>query len=150
MDAPLKIKLNELLHEAMKSKDEVTRDTIRMVLTSLKLTEVEKKQELDDAGILGLIQKEIKMRHESIVDFKKGGRQDLVDRAEKEIKVLEQFLPKQLSDEELNALIQAAISESGAVAMTDMGKVMKIVIPQVKGQASSDRISGMVKEILSK
>jgi len=150
MDAPLKIKLNDLLHNSMRNKDDVARDTVRMVLTNLKLTEVEKKQSLDDAGILGLIQKEIKMRHESINDYKKGNRQDLVDRAESEINVLEQFLPKQLSDDELKVIIQAAIAESGAVAISDMGKVMKIAIPKVQGQASSDRISGLVKELLSK
>lgn len=150
MDAPLKTKFREILHDAMRNKDEVTRDTIRMVLTSLKLAEVEKKQTLDDAGILALVQKEIKMRHESILDFKKGNRQDLVDRTEKEIKVLEQFLPKQLSDDELKEIIRTAIAEVGAITMTDMGKVMKIAIPKSQGQASSDRISGFVKELLSK
>ncbi len=149
MEASLKIKLNELLHEAMKSKDDITRDTVRLVLTSLKLAEVEKKQEMDDAGILALIQKEIKTRHESINDYRKGNRQDLVDQAEKEIKVLEQFLPKQLSDEELKSIIQAAVTELGASTMADMGKVMKIVIPKVQGQAASDRISGFVKELLA-
>lgn len=149
MEASLKIKLNELLHEAMKSKDDITRDTVRLVLTSLKLAEVEKKQEMDDAGILALIQKEIKTRHESINDYRKGNRQDLVDQAEKEIKVLEQFLPKQLSDEELKSIIQAAVTELGAATMADMGKVMKIVIPKVQGQAASDRISGFVKELLA-
>jgi uncharacterized protein len=150
MDAPLKTKFNELLHDAMRSKDEITRDTIRMVLTNLKLTEVEKKTTLDDAGILLIVQKEIKMRHESILDFKKGNRQDLVERSEKEIKVLEQFLPKQLSDDELKEIIVASISETGASTMTDMGKVMKLAISKTQGQASSDRISGLVKELLSK
>ncbi len=150
MDAPLKNKLNDLLHEAMRNKDEVTRDTIRLVLTNLKLTEVEKKMELDDASIMNLLQKEIKMRYESITEFKKGNRPDLVERAEKEVKVLEQFLPKQLSDDELKAIVSAAISEVDAKSLADMGKVMKVVISNVKGQATSDRISGFVKEILSK
>lgn len=150
MDTPLKTKFNELLHDAMRNKDEITRDTIRMVLTNLKLTEVEKKTTLDDAGILSIVQKEIKMRHESILDFKKGNRQDLVERSEKEIKVLEQFLPKQLSDAELKEIIVASISETGASTMTDMGKVMKLAISKTQGQASSDRISGLVKELLSK
>jgi uncharacterized protein YqeY len=149
MDAPLKIKLNDLLHESMKAKDEVTKDTIRLVLTSLKLSEVEKKQEMDDAGILALIQKEIKSRHEAIADFKKGNRVDLVTRAEAEIKVLEQFLPKQLSDDELKVIVSSAIAEVGAASMADMGKVMKVVIPKVQGQASSDRISAFVKEHLA-
>lgn len=150
MDAPLKVKLNDLLHESMKSKDEVTRDTIRLVLTSLKLSEVEKKQEMDNAGILALIQKEIKSRHEAITDFKKGNRADLVTRAEAEIKVLEQFLPKQISDDELKAIIASAVTEVGAASMADMGKVLKVVIPKVQGQAASDRISSFVKELLAK
>lgn len=149
MDAPLKIKLNDLLHESMKAKDEVTKDTIRLVLTSLKLSEVEKKQEMDDAGILALIQKEIKSRHEAIADFKKGNRADLVTRAEAEIKALEQFLPKQLSDDELKVIVSSAIAEVCAASMADMGKVMKVVIPKVQGQASSDRISAFVKEHLA-
>ena len=91
MEESLKDKFNSLLHEAMKKKDEVTRDTMRMVLTNLKLAEVEKMQTLDNAAILSLIQKEIKSRHESIEDFIKGNRQDLITRAEAEIKVLEQF-----------------------------------------------------------
>jgi uncharacterized protein YqeY len=150
MESQLKAKFNELLHESMRSHDETTRDTMRMVLTSLKLAEVEKKQELDDVAVLALVQKEIKTRHESILDFKKGNREDLVEKTEKEIKVLEQFLPKQLADDELKSIIEAAIKEVNAVTMTDMGKVMKVVIPQVQGKAASDRISALVKELLQK
>lgn len=148
MASELKNKFNELLHESMRSHDEISRDTMRMLLTSLKLAEVEKKQELDDTAVLALVQKEIKSRHESIVDFKKGNRPDLIEKAEKEIKVLEQFLPKQLSDEELHAVVVEAIKELDAQNPSDMGKVMKIVIPKVQGKASSDRISGLVKQLL--
>jgi uncharacterized protein YqeY len=150
MASQLKIKFNDLLHDSMRNHDDVSKDTMRMVLTNLKLAEVEKREELDDAAVLGLVQKEIKMRHESILDFKKGNRQDLVDRTEKEIKVLEQFLPKQLTDEELKSIIEAAIKESGAAGIAEMGKVMKIAIPQAQGKASSDRISALVKELLLK
>jgi uncharacterized protein YqeY len=134
----------------MRNHDDIARDTMRVILTSLKLAEVEKKAELDDAAVLALVQKEIKTRHESILDFQKGNRQDLVEKTEKEIKVLEQFLPKQLSDEELITIVKAAIQETNAIGMADMGKVMKLVIPQVQGKASSDRISVMVKESLQK
>lgn len=150
MASQYKTKFNELLHESMKNHDDISRDTMRMILTSLKLAEVEKKQELDDAAVLALVQKEIKTRHESILDYQKGNRLDLVESSEKEIKVLEQFLPKQLTDEELKGMIDSAIKEVNASTMTDMGKVMKIVIPNVQGKASSDRISGMVKELLQK
>lgn len=148
MGSELKNKFNELLHESMRNHDDIARDTMRMVLTSLKLAEVEKKGELDDAAVLSLVQKEIKTRHESILEFKKGNREDLAGNTEKEIKVLEQFLPKQLSDDELKAIVSAAVQEVNAVNMADMGKVMKIVIPKVQGKASSDRISTMVKELL--
>ncbi len=150
MDAPLKTKLNDMLHDAMRNKDEVSRNTVRMVLTSLKLAEVEKNQPLDDAGIMSLIQKEIKMRHESIADFIKGNRPDLVENNEKEIKVLEQFLPKQLSDDEVKAIVDSAIKEVGAASIADMGKVMKTILPKIQGKASSDRISTFVKELLQK
>jgi uncharacterized protein YqeY len=148
MPSELKMKFNEMLHESMKSHDEITRNTMRMVLTALKMAEVEKKEELEDAAVMSLVQKEIKSRRESIIDFKKGNREDLVESTEKEIKVLEQFLPKQLSDDELKAIVDSAIQETGASTPTDMGKVMKIAIPKTQGKASSDRISAMVKELL--
>ena len=150
MEISLKDKFNNLLHESIKSHDEVSRDTMRMILTNLKLIEVEKKQPLDDAAILSLVQKEIKMRHESIEEFKKGNRQDLVERSEAEVKVLEQFLPKQLSDEEIRAVVQTAISEVGASSIADMGKVMKAALPKLQGKAASDRVSSTVKELLQK
>jgi uncharacterized protein YqeY len=146
----LKEKFNNLLHEAMKNRDDVARDTMRLLLTNLKLLEVEKKQTLDDTAILALIQKEIKSRHESIEEFKKGNRQDLVERSQAEIKVLEQFLPKQLSDEEVKAIVTATVAEVGATSMADMGKVMKTALPKMQGQAASDRVSAMVKELLQK
>jgi uncharacterized protein YqeY len=150
MEISLKEKFNNLLHESIKGHDEVARDTMRMILTNLKLIEVEKKQPLDDAAILSLVQKEIKMRHESIEEFKKGNRQDLVERSEAEVKVLEQFLPKQLSDEEIRAVVQTAISEVGASSIADMGKVMKAALPKMQGKAASDRVSSTVKELLQK
>lgn len=148
MTTGLKDQFNNLLHEAMRNHDEVTRDTMRMILTNLKLAEVEKKQPLDEAALLALVQKEIKIRHESIEDFKKGNRPDLVERTEAEIKVLEQFLPKQLTDEELRKIVADTIAEVGAQAPSDMGKVMKAVLPKIQGKAGSDRVSALVKELL--
>lgn len=150
MPSEMKMKFNDMLHESIKNHDEITRNTMRMILTSLKLAEVEKRQELDDSAILSLVQKEIKSRIESIQDFKKGGRQDLIDTTEKEIRVLEQFLPKQLTDDELKTIVTAAIKEVNASTPADMGKVMKITIPQIQGRASSDRISSLVKDLLQK
>jgi uncharacterized protein len=150
MSAALKDKFNDLLHESMKNHDDVTRDTMRMVLTNLKLTEVDKQTTLDDTAILGIVQKEIKSRNESIEEFKKGNRPDLIERTAAEIKVLEQFLPKQLSDDEIRLIIEQAISESGATSISEMGKVMKIALPKMQGKAASDRVSSMVKQLLQK
>lgn len=150
MCASMKDQFNDLLHESMKNHDEVARDTMRMVLTNLKLAEVEKKTTLDDTAIISLVQKEIKTRNESIEDFKKGGRTDLIERTSAEIKVLERFLPKQLSDEEIRSIVQATITEVQAAAISDMGKVMKAALPKMQGQAASDRVSTIVKELLNK
>jgi uncharacterized protein YqeY len=146
----MKDQFNDLLHESMKNHDEVARDTMRLVLTNLKLTEVEKKQPLDDTAIISLVQKEIKTRNESIEDFKKGGRADLIERTAAEIKVLERFLPKQLSDDEIRSIVHATITEINASAISDMGKVMKAALPKMQGQAASDRVSSIVKELLNK
>ena len=150
MSSTLKDKFNDLLHESMKNHDDVTRDTMRMVLTNLKLTEVDKQTTLDDQAILGIVQKEIKSRNESIEEFKKGNRPDLIERTSAEIKVLEQFLPKQLSDDEIRSIVEQAIAETGAASVSDMGKVMKVALPKMAGQASSDRVSSMVKALLQK
>jgi uncharacterized protein YqeY len=105
---------------------------------------------LDDLAVTGLIQKEIKNRREAIEEAKKANRPDLIDDNEAEIKVLEVFLPKAMSAEELRTLVEAAIAETGAVAPNDMGKVMKIVMPKVAGRAPNDMISAAVKELLTK
>lgn len=145
-----KIQLNESMKDAMKSGDEVRKRTVRMVLAAIKQVEVDKQTPLEDLAIVGLIQKEIKNRREAIEEAKKANRLDLVNDNEVEIKVLEVFLPKAMPAEELHALVQAAIAETGASAPNDMGKVMKIVMPKVAGRAPNDMISAMVKELLAK
>lgn len=145
-----KIQLNESMKDAMKSGDEVRKRTVRMVLAAIKQVEVDKQTPLEDLAIVGLIQKEIKNRREAIEEAKKANRLDLVNDNEVEIKVLEVFLPKAMPAEELRALVQAAIAETGVSAPNDMGKVMKIVMPKVAGRAPNDMISAMVKELLAK
>lgn len=145
-----KIQLNESMKDAMKSGDEVRKRTVRMVLAAIKQVEVDKQTPLEDLAIVGLIQKEIKNRREAIEEAKKANRPDLVNDNEVEIKVLEVFLPKAMPAEELRALVQAAIAETGASAPNDMGKVMKIVMPKIAGRAPNDMISAMVKELLTK
>jgi len=144
-----KAKLNESMKEAMKSGDELRKRTVRMVLAAIKQVEVDKRTDLDEMAITALIQKEVKNRREALEEAKKANRDDLVAANESEIKVLEEFLPKAMSADELRALVQAAITETGASAPSDMGKVMKIVMPMVAGRAPNDAISSMVKELLN-
>jgi hypothetical protein len=144
-----KTKLQENLKDAMRANDEVQKRTIRMALTAMRLAEVEKMSPLDEPGQIAIIQKEIKGRHESIADAQKAGRPDLIPDNEAEIKVLEAYLPAQLSDEALQALVRDAIAEVGAKTPADMGKVMKEILPRIKGQAPSDKVSQMVKQALA-
>ncbi len=138
------------MKDAMKSGDEVRKRTVRMVLAAIKQVEVDKQTPVEDLAIVALIQKEIKNRREAVEEAKKANRPELVNDNEAEIKVLEVFLPKAMPAEELRALVQAAIAETGASAPTEMGKVMKLVMPRVAGRAPNDMISSTVKELLSK
>jgi len=146
----IKTQINESVKDAMKSGDEVRKRTLRMVLAAVKQVEVDKRIAVDDLAVVALIQKEIKNRREAVEEAKKASRPDLIEENEVEIKVLEVFLPKAMPAEELRALVQAAIAETGAAAPSDMGKVMKVVMPKVAGRAPNDMISSTVKELLSK
>ncbi len=145
-----KTKLNESIKDAMKTGDEVRKRTVRMVLAAVKQSEVDKRAEMDDMAIVALIQKEIKNRREALEEAKTANRSDLIADNEAEIKVLEVFLPQAMPADELRALVQAAIAETGAAAPSDMGKVMKVVMPKVAGRAPNDMISAAVKELLPK
>ena len=144
----IKTQLNDSMKDAMKSGDEVRKRTVRMVLAAVKQAEVDKRIELDDMAVMNLIQKEMKNRRESMEEAKKANRADLVEANEAEIKVLEVFLPKAMPAEELRALVQSAIDETGASTPADMGKVMKAVMPKVAGRAPNDIVSATVRELL--
>src|SRR5512142_804849 len=146
----IKTQLNEAMKQAMRANDDVARRTTRMALAAIKQAEVDKRTTLDDAAVIALLQKEIKNRREAIQEAQKANRADLVADNEAEIKVLEGFLPKAMSQEELRALAQQAITETGAASQTDMGKVMKALMPKVAGRAAGDQVSAVVKELLSK
>jgi uncharacterized protein len=146
----IKTKLNDSVKDAMKSGDEVRKRTLRMVLAAVKQAEVDKQIELDDLAVIGLIQKEIKNRREALEEATKAQRNDLVSENEAEIKVLEAFLPQAMPAEELQALVRAAIAETGASAPSDMGKVMKIVMAKVAGRAPNDKVSQAVRDQLQK
>ena len=146
----IKTQLNESMKDAMKSGDEVRKRTVRMALAAIKQTEVDKRTELDDAAVMSLLQKEIKNRRESLEEARKANRPDLIQANEAEIEVLQAFLPKAMPAEELRALVQAAIAETGAASSADMGKVMKTLMPRVAGRAPNDMVSATVRELLQK
>jgi uncharacterized protein YqeY len=146
----IKTQLNDSMKDAMKSGDEVRKRTVRMVLAAVKQAEVDKRIELDDMAVINLIQKEVKNRREAVEEAKKADRSDLVSENEAEIAVLEVFLPKAMPQDELKAIVQAAITETGASTPADMGKVMKIAIGRVAGRAPNDKISSTVREMLQK
>ena len=146
----IKAQLNDSMKDAMKSGDEVRKRTVRMALAAVKQVEVDKRTELDDIAVMGLLQKEIKNRREAIEEAKKANRPDLIEANEAEIHVLQAFLPKAMPAEELRALVQAAITETDAGSLADMGKVMKTVMPKVAGRAPNDMVSATVRELLQK
>ena len=145
----LKQTFEEAMFDSMRKKDALTRDTLRLVLTAIKQAEVDARKPLDDAGILSIIQKEVKIRKETLSELEGSGRTDLIEKAQSEVKVLEHFLPAQLSDEELSSLALKVIQEVSANAPSDMGKVMKSLLPLVQGKASPDRVSQIVRKLLS-
>jgi Uncharacterized conserved protein len=145
-----KEKLQSELKEALRSGNNVRKTTIRMALSSIKLAEVEKGSALDEATLISIIQKEIKIRQEALQDALKADRMDLIDANKAEINVLESFLPKQLSDDELRKMIIEVISEVQATTPTDMGKVMKSLLPRIQGRAPNDQVSRLVRELLTK
>ena len=146
----IKTQLNDSMKDAMKSGDEVRKRTVRMALASIKQVEVDKRVELDDLAVTNLLQKEVKNRREALEEAKKANRADLVSANEAEIRVLEAFLPNAMPAEDLRAIVQAAIAESGAAGPGDMGKVMKLVMPRVAGKAPNDMVSAAVRELLQK
>jgi uncharacterized protein len=150
----LKQKLESDLHSAMRNRDNVRKQTIRMILTNIKLTEVEKNKTLDDVEIINLLYKEAKTRQEAIEDAKKANRPDLIQANQDEIAVVEGYLPKSLSDDEIRDIAQAVIEElkssNPTVSSADMGKVMKSTLLQTAGRAPNDKISRVVRSLLQK
>lgn len=140
--------LQAALKDAMRAGDELTKRTLRMVISAIRLNEVEKGAKLDDAGVIAVLQKEVKSRQESISDAQKANRPDLEAESRAEIEVLEKFLPKAYSEAELEALVREAIAETGAASQKDMGKVMKALMPRLQGRATGDQTSQAVRRLL--
>lgn len=137
------------LHQAMRDGDDVRKRTLRMVLTAVKLAEVEKMEPLEESELIAVIQKEAKMRRESIEFAGRAERQDLIAPLESELALLHTYLPKPFSEEELRALAQEAITEIGASGPQDMGKVMKNLTPKVQGRADGKAVSEAVRGLLA-
>ena len=144
--------INKALTEAQKAKNERTVSTLRMVNSTLKNADIEARttgKPLGDAEVLSILQKMIKQRQESVEMYKKGAREDLVKQEEEEIAVISAYLPKQMSEAEVGAAIDAAIAETGAAGMKDMGKVIALLRGKYAGQMDFGKASGLVKAKLS-
>ncbi|MCC3863283.1 GatB/YqeY domain-containing protein [Terrisporobacter petrolearius] len=144
----LKQKLQEDLKSSMKNKDAIKKSVITLIRASIKQYEVDNRVELGDNEIVDLIAKQLKQTRDSREEFLKAGREDLVSKAEAEIEVLKEYLPQQLSEEELNKIVISTISEVGATSMKDMKKIMTSIMPKVKGRADGKLINELVKKNL--
>jgi len=148
--SPLKDRVTEDMKAAMRAKDAARLSTIRMLLAACKQREVDERIELDDAAVIGLVDKLIKQRKDSIAAFQQAGRTDLVDKETAEVKVLEAYLPQRLSADEVAVVVAALVTELGASGPGDMGKVMGAVKTRLAGKADMGLVSAAVKQALSK
>jgi len=140
--------LQSELQDAIRSGDSLKKDTLRLALSSIKLVEVEKRGPLDEGGILSVLQKEAKLRHEAIEEAKTAGREDLLDELNASLKIIESYLPHPLNEKEVIQLAQEAISETGAGSPKEMGQVMKVLMPRIQGRADGKMVSGVVRSLL--
>ncbi len=141
----LKDRLQEEMKNAMRSKDKERLGVIRLIMAAIKQREVDERITLDDAQVLAVFDKMLKQRRESISQFAQAGRDDLAAKEAAEVEVIQQFMPEALSEAELDKIIEAAIAESGATSIKDMGKLMGILRPQVQGKADMGEVSSKVK-----
>ena len=146
----LKEILADDLKSAMKDKDIIRKNVVQMVRAAVLQVEKDNKVTLDDDGVLDVIAKQLKQRRDSLPDYEKSGREDLIADLKAEMDVLMKYLPEQLSEDELRTIVEAAIASTGASSMKDMGKVMSEVMPKVKGRADGKMINEIAKAILTK
>ena len=144
----LKRRLDDDLKEAMRSGDRLRRSVIRLLRAAIKNEEIAAQRELDDAGVVDVLTRQVKQRRDSIEAFTQGGRQDMVDNEQAEVAVILEYLPRQMDADELTALVKLAIDETGAAGPADMGKVMGRVMPQVKGRAQGGQVSAIASRLL--
>ena len=144
----LKEQLTADMKEAMKNKEKERLAVIRMVRGAIRQQEIDGQKELGEEDVIAVISKEVKMRRDSIEEFQKGGREDLVEKTQAEIDVLLPYLPAQLSEEEVKELVKTAVEQTGAATPKDMGKVMGVLMPKVKGRADGKMVNTIVKSFL--
>ncbi|MBR3575938.1 MAG: GatB/YqeY domain-containing protein [Clostridia bacterium] len=145
----LKEKLLDEMKIAMREKDNVRKDAIQMVRASILQYEKDNKVELDDEGVIDIITKEVKRYKDALPDYEKSGRQDLVDELNAKVAILMPYLPEQLTEDEVRAIVKAVVEETGATSMREMGKIMGAVMPKVKGRFDGRLLNNIVKEYLS-
>ncbi len=149
MSSALQDQIQDAMKTAMKGGDKERLAVIRLMMSAMKQVEVDERIELDDNRVLGVLDKMVKQRRESISQFQAGGRDDLADKEQAEIDIISDFLPQALTEAEIDTIINTAISQTGAASMKDMGKVMGIVKPQITGRADMGAVSGKIKSLLS-
>ena len=145
----LRERVNEDMKSAMKAREAERLATIRLLLAAMKQREVDERITLDDAGVVAVVEKMLKQRKDSVQQYEQAGRTDLADREKAEMAILSGYLPQQMADAELDAVVAAAVASSGAKSPADMGKVMAIVKPQVAGKADMGKVSALVKAKLA-
>ena len=145
----LKVRISDDMKAAMRAKDAPRLSAIRLLLSAMKQKEVDERVELSDADVIAIIDKMLKQRRESIVQFEKGGRQDLADTEKFEVGVLQAYMPQALSDAEIEAEVAVSMQTSGAKAIADMGKVMAILKPKLAGRADMGKVSALIKAKLA-
>ena len=144
----LKDRIREDLKKAMKGRDEVAVRTLRMVIAAIRNFEVEKIKEATDEDVIAVLQKEAKKRKEAIEQYKAANREDLASAEEAELRVIEKYLPEQMGEEEIKELAKEIIKQVGATTVKDLGKVMKEIMPRVKGRADGKLVNKIVRELL--
>jgi uncharacterized protein YqeY len=141
-------RLNEDMKQAMKSRDKFKLSTIRMIRSTILNLEIDLKRTLDDSEVLDILGREIKQRKDALQEFEKAGRDDLVADAKAEIEIVGQYLPTQLSEEEIKVIVQQTIQETGASSKAEMGKLMSALMPKVKGLADGKLVNQLVQQFL--
>lgn len=148
-ESSLKTTINSAMKDSMRARNKERTGTLRLIMAEFKRIEVDERIELDDARVLAVLDKMLKQRKDSISQYNDAGREDLAAVEEAEMKVISEFLPEALSEEEINAALAEAIAESGAESVRDMGKVMAILKPKLQGRADIGKVSQLVKQSLS-